>query len=80
MSIRPAASSKRSAVARRLASGPTGAYAVAKPLLNRAAGFDQLDYHLDEEFRQLIRIADQPDFQEGLAAFFAERAPTFKGA
>jgi 2-(1,2-epoxy-1,2-dihydrophenyl)acetyl-CoA isomerase len=68
------------AVARRLASGPTGAYAVAKALLNQAAGVDQLDYHLDEELRQLTRVADQPDFQEGLAAFFAKRAATFKGA
>jgi len=67
-------------VARRLAAGPTGAYAVAKTLLNQAAGVDQLDYHLDEELRHLARIADTPDFAEGLAAFFGKRAPAFKGA
>src|SRR5262252_2612297 len=36
-------------VARRLASGPTDAFAVAKSLLNQAAGVDRLDYHLDQE-------------------------------
>ena len=40
---------------------------------------DQLDYHLDEELRHLARIADTPDFAEGLAAFFAKRAAAFKG-
>ncbi len=66
-------------VARRLAEGPTRAYAVAKSLINQAAGVDQLDYHLDEELQNLARIADTPDFAEGLAAFFAKRAPAFKG-
>ncbi|HEU5261198.1 MAG TPA: enoyl-CoA hydratase-related protein, partial [Gemmatimonadales bacterium] len=66
-------------VARRLAAGPTKAYAVAKTLLNQAAGVDQLDYHLDEELRNLARIADTPDFAEGLAAFFGKRGPAFKG-
>ncbi len=66
-------------VARRLAAGPTKAYAVAKSLLHQAAGVDQLDYHLDEELQQLARIADGPDFAEGLAAFFAKRAPAFTG-
>lgn len=64
-------------VAARLAAGPTAAYAVAKRLLNQAAGVDQLDYHLDEELRHLAEIADRPDFAEGLRAFFGRRAPTF---
>jgi 2-(1,2-epoxy-1,2-dihydrophenyl)acetyl-CoA isomerase len=64
-------------VARRLAAGPTGAYAVAKRLINQAAGVDQLDYHLDEELRHLARIADGADFAEGLAAFFGKRPPAF---
>jgi 2-(1,2-epoxy-1,2-dihydrophenyl)acetyl-CoA isomerase len=68
------------AVAQRLAAGPTRAYAVAKTLLNQAAGVDQLDYHLDEELRHLARIADSPDFAAGLAAFFEKRDPVFKGA
>ncbi len=66
-------------LARRLATGPTGAYAVAKRLLNQAAGVDQLDYHLDEELQSLARIAETPDFAEGLAAFFGKRAPAFTG-
>ena len=64
-------------VAVQLAAGPTAAYAVAKRLLNQAAGVDQLDYHLDEELRHLAEIADRPDFAEGLKAFFQRRAPTF---
>lgn len=67
------------AVAQRLAAGPTKAYAVAKSLVNQAAGVDQLDYHLDEELRHLARIADGTDFAEGLAAFFEKRAPGFGG-
>ncbi len=67
------------AVARRLAEGPTRAYAVAKSLINQAAGVDQLDYHLDEELRHLARIADGANFAEGLAAFFGKRAPRFSG-
>ena len=66
-------------VARRLAAGPTRAYAVAKSLLNQAAGVDQLDYHLDEELQHLARIADSPDFAEGLRAFFARDAAAFQG-
>jgi len=65
------------ALARRLAAGPTKAYAVAKSLINQAAGVDQLDYHLDDELRHLARIADGADFAEGLAAFFGKRAPGF---
>jgi 2-(1,2-epoxy-1,2-dihydrophenyl)acetyl-CoA isomerase len=64
-------------VARRLAAGPTEAYAVAKRLLNQAAGVDQLDYHLDEELRHLAAIADRPDFAEGLRAFFERRPAQF---
>lgn len=66
-------------VAQRLAAGPTQAYAVAKQLIHQAAGVDQLDYHLDEELQHLARIADTPDFAEGLAAFFGKRLPAFKG-
>jgi 2-(1,2-epoxy-1,2-dihydrophenyl)acetyl-CoA isomerase len=67
------------ALARRLASGPTRAYAVAKALINSAAGVDQLDFHLDEELQQLARIADGSDFAEGLASFFEKREPAFEG-
>lgn len=67
------------AVARRLAAGPTRAYAIAKSLIHRAAGVDRLDFHLDEELADLARIADGADFAEGLAAFFEKRAPAFDG-
>ena len=66
-------------VAQRLAAGPTRAYAVAKQLIHQAAGVDQLDYHLDQELAHLARIADTPDFAEGLAAFFDKRSPAFTG-
>jgi len=67
-------------VARELARGPTGAYGVAKGLINRAAGLDRLDFHLDQELENLARSADSADFAEGLEAFFAKREPRFAGA
>ena len=60
-----------------VASGPPKALAVAKGLLNQAAGMDRLDVHLDRELEQLTRIADGAEFSEGLASFFAKRAPRF---
>ncbi len=66
------------AIAERLAAGPTGAYGIAKRLINQAAGVDQLDYHLDEELQHLTRTADGAEFAEGIAAFFAKRAPDFE--
>jgi 2-(1,2-epoxy-1,2-dihydrophenyl)acetyl-CoA isomerase len=78
-SVTPAAgfSSEVAAVARRLAEGPSRAFAVAKALLNQAAGIDRLDYHLDQELQNLARSADSPEFQEGIKAFFEKRAPVF---
>jgi len=64
-------------LADRLARGPTRAYAVAKSLLHAAAAADQLDYHLDRELEELARIADEPNFAEGLEAFFARREARF---
>lgn len=66
-------------IAQSVAAGPTRAYGVAKGLINRAAGVEQLDYHLDQELEELSRIADTPDFAEGLAAFFEKRAAAFEG-
>lgn len=66
-----------SAVARKLAAGPTQAFGVAKSLLNQAAGVDRLDFHLDQEIQNLARSADSPEFQEGLKAFFEKRAAVF---
>jgi 2-(1,2-epoxy-1,2-dihydrophenyl)acetyl-CoA isomerase len=67
-------------LAQGLAAGPVHAYAVAKSLLNQAVGVDRLDFHLDQELQHLARIADGPEFAEGLAAFFERRAPVFGAA
>jgi 2-(1,2-epoxy-1,2-dihydrophenyl)acetyl-CoA isomerase len=68
------------AIARKLAAGPTRAYGVAKGLLNQSAGVDRLDFHLDQELDHLSRIANGPEFAEGLAAFFEKRDPEFAGS
>jgi 2-(1,2-epoxy-1,2-dihydrophenyl)acetyl-CoA isomerase len=67
-------------VAHRLAAGPTRAFGVAKGLVNRAAGIDRLDYHLDQELESLVRSADGEEFVEGMSAFFEKRAPDFADA
>ena len=64
-------------LADRLAAGPVRAYGIAKGLLNTAAGVDRLDYHLDQELESLSRIADGPEFKEGLDAFFEKRDARF---
>jgi 2-(1,2-epoxy-1,2-dihydrophenyl)acetyl-CoA isomerase len=64
-------------IAARLADGPPRGLAIAKELLNSAAGMDRLDEHLDRELDELARIADGPEFAEGLSAFFAKRPPLF---
>ena len=65
------------AMAKRLAGGPPHAFAIAKELLNQAAGMDRLDVHLDRELLELARAADGPEFAEGLEAFFDKRPPAF---
>lgn len=66
-------------VAHRLAEGPPRAFAVAKELLNQAAGMDRLDDHLDREIGELSRAANGPEFAEGIRAFFEKRPPVFAG-
>ena len=61
-----------------MADGPASAFAVAKELLNQAAGMDRLDVHLDRELDHLSRIADGAEFAEGLDGFFAKRPPAFR--
>jgi 2-(1,2-epoxy-1,2-dihydrophenyl)acetyl-CoA isomerase len=67
-------------IARALAAGPTEAMAVAKNLVNQAAGVDRLDHHLDRELESLARIADGADFAEGLESFFERRPARFGGS
>jgi 2-(1,2-epoxy-1,2-dihydrophenyl)acetyl-CoA isomerase len=57
--------------------GPPAAFAVAKGLLNQAAGMDRIDVHLDRELENLARIADGAEFNEGVDSFFAKRPPRF---
>ena len=67
-------------LARRLADGPTEAYAIAKGLINQAAGVDRLDYHLDQELESLARIADSADFAQGIESFLDKRPARFRGS
>lgn len=67
------------AIARKVAAGPTGSFAVTKRLMNESLIGDRLDHHLDTELDELARIADTPDFAEGIAAFFEKRPPKFGG-
>lgn len=64
-------------IAQRVAAGPPKALGIAKMLINRAAGVEQLDYHLDAELQALAGIADGPEFAEGLRAFFEKRPAAF---
>lgn len=65
-------------IARTVADGPSDAFAVAKGLLNQAAGMDRLDVHLDRELDNLSRTANGAEFAEGLDGFFAKRPPRFR--
>ena len=67
-------------IARSVANGPARALALSKELLNQAAGMDRLDAHLDRELDVLTRVADGPEFAEGLRAFFEKRPAAFSEA
>ena len=77
MPLGAAVAGSTSRYAAAIAAGPRRACAIAKELLNQSAGFDQLDAHLDREIQELARVADGPEFAEGLAAFFDKRPPAF---
>jgi 2-(1,2-epoxy-1,2-dihydrophenyl)acetyl-CoA isomerase len=63
--------SELQALAERLAAGPTGALARQKRLLNRAAGMEELDAHLDAEVEALVASAESEEFELGLERFFS---------
>ncbi len=66
------------ALATRLASGATQAYARAKRLLNQS--FETpMKQHLDDEIAYFAECAKTDDFKEGVAAFIEKRAPKFTG-
>ena len=65
-------------VARRLASGPTLAYAAIKQAMN-AAATNTLDQQLDLERDAQRQLGRSADFKEGVAAFLAKRAANFTG-
>ncbi|MBM3391733.1 MAG: enoyl-CoA hydratase [Betaproteobacteria bacterium] len=66
------------ALAGRLASGPTFAYANAKRLLNRSLTASLAD-QLMAEAASFARCSATADFTEGVSAFVEKRKPSFKG-
>jgi 2-(1,2-epoxy-1,2-dihydrophenyl)acetyl-CoA isomerase len=66
------------ALAERLASGPTLAYARAKELYNRAM-HQPLETQLEEERQNISRCAGSRDFREGIRAFLDKRPARFEG-
>jgi 2-(1,2-epoxy-1,2-dihydrophenyl)acetyl-CoA isomerase len=64
--------------ARRLAAGPTRAFAASKALLNRAIDDDRLGAFAFEA-AQVELIASSDDVGEGVAAFLERREPRFRG-
>ncbi len=65
-------------LAKKLASGSTRSFALAKRLLNNSL-LTLLDRQLELERQAIIQAAGTEDYLEGLAAFFEKRDPQFKG-
>ena len=65
-------------LARRLAQGPTAAYARIKHLVGRSLGND-LAAQLDLEREAFLAGTRTADFREGAQAFLAKRPPLFEG-
>ncbi len=65
------------AMAKRLADAPVAAFGAARALLMEsfAGGFES---QLDRELRSMAAAAAGAEAREGLAAFFAKRAPDFR--
>jgi 2-(1,2-epoxy-1,2-dihydrophenyl)acetyl-CoA isomerase len=66
------------ALARRLAEGPTLSYAAIKRAIN-AAATNTLDQQLDLERDSQRALGQSADFKEGVAAFLAKRPAQFTG-
>ena len=67
-----------SALAAKIARGPTQAYGQVKALLNGT--FDQsLETQMELEARAIAEMITTADGQEGLDAFLNKRKPEFKG-
>ncbi|MCK9249316.1 MAG: enoyl-CoA hydratase-related protein [Solirubrobacteraceae bacterium] len=65
-------------LARTLAAGPTAAYGATRRLLRDGAAARVAD-QLDAEADAIAANGAHPDGREGVAAFLAKRAPTFRG-
>jgi 2-(1,2-epoxy-1,2-dihydrophenyl)acetyl-CoA isomerase len=73
-----ALASEATALAARLASGPTHAYGRTKALLQASVG-DSFDAQLRRETEAFAACAGTEDFAEGVRAFLEKRRPVFTG-
>ncbi len=69
---------RTTALAQRIASGPTTAYAHYKRLVDEGMGTSLAD-HLERERTAFLRCTATDDFHEGTSAFLAKRPAVFKG-
>ena len=67
-----------SEVAKRLAKGPSLAFARAKALLNQAL-INSLESQLEIERQGVVLSGETEDFREAVLAFFEKRKPKFQG-
>ncbi|NIO16974.1 MAG: hypothetical protein GTN70_08240 [Deltaproteobacteria bacterium] len=65
-------------VAKKVAAGPTRAFARAKALFN-SAFFENFETQLERERQALGKQFATSDFREGVTAFLEKRTPRFKG-
>ena len=65
-------------IARRLAAGPTGAFAEAKRLVNQSFA-TSMERQMEQELEAFARCARGADLKEGVSAFIEKRKPAFRG-